>query len=218
MRQNISNLSKSLLFIVGCEAPRPQETVDEEPALLPALVPPNTQVYKSFDLAGSHSVCVSAVGDFRNSNYQLCRRLRELIGDDHEHIVYERWASGIVMSWGARLCTDPELPKNGEYDDCDAAFFCRVLGNLNPCPQSLLQEHINHIRFRMKCEGMKVSLDGRQPDTTAGCYTEKELIAHREAEHVKQETELMKRFPDSKVFDVDGKVVYAKPVPYICSE
>ena len=208
----ISTLCKFLVFARAYEAPRPRQR--PEPSPLPELQLPNTQVYTVVNPEGSQTTCSRAVHDFRERNTELCQRLRELIGD--ANVTYKRWSSNATKPWGARLCTDPELPP-GDYDTCDATFFCRVTSNLTPCPQSFLQEHINHIRFRMKCaeEDLKVYLTGNQPDTVAGCYTPSQIEAFREAEKIKQEKELMNRFPDSKVFVAEGTIVYAKPAPYI---
>ena len=220
MLPSFSALLKLLLLAKVYEAPRSRrlapDDLEEAPQPLPALEPPNTGVYSTSDQAGSQGVCARAVHDFRQRNYQLCRRLRELINDQDR--TYERWSSNVVVSWGARLCSDPELPRDtGEYDSCDAALFCRVTTNLDPCPQSLLQEHINHVRFRMRCDSLKVFLTGSQPDTVAGCFTRAEIETFQEAERVKDQQDLLSKYPDSKVFESGGKFVYAKPAPYIQS-
>lgn len=156
MRPLFSTLYKILIFasLSAYEAPRSRqrpERPESEPAPLPDLVPVNTQVYLADYHDASNAACTRTMIDFTGNNLELCIRLRELIGDNR--VIYERfaYAPNVIVSWGARLCSDPELPNDQEYDECDAAFFCRVLTNFHPCPMSLLQEHLGQTRFRLKC-------------------------------------------------------------------
>lgn len=216
--RTITTLYKFLIFLQGHEAPRTLELRPvPEPSPLPALIPPSMAVYVADWHNGSFDACSRVMLDFVYNNLGLCHRLKELIGD--RFIVYENYAASAVVPWGARLCNDPELPnENGEYNSCDAAFFCRILTNFHPCPQSILQEHLGQTRFKMKCAGpgVKAYLKGTQPDTTAGCYTETEWRRHQENELIEHEKNLLKKFPDSKVFKTEGgAIAYAKPAAYV---
>lgn len=130
--------------------------------------------------------------------------------------MYQDVLTYATISWGARLCNDPELPP-GEYDldTCDAAFFCLITSNYYECPQSFLQEHINYVRFRMKCIGpnQKIYLQGEQPDTIAVCMTQKEYEDQEKEKQVKLENERLAKTV-SMVYTAEGTQYLAKPAPF----
>ena len=182
-----------------CWAPWSSTSGSRPSHVMPDLAPLYTGVY--ITRTTSKQVCETVLVTFAQENAQMCRILRNAIGDSW---TYRDALATATISWGARLCSDPELPP-GEYDTCDAAIFCLITSNLYECPQSFLQEHINSVRIRMKCigPGQQVYLEKEQPDTVAVCRTS--------AEHAKQLKE--KEIALEKV-----RVRNAVPVVYISED
>ena len=145
-----------MIFSRAIEAPsssEPDPALHRPPPPLPELVPPSTLVQLGYYHRASHDICRRVILEFTENNRNLCQRLRTLIGDSY--VVYQAYTYEAIVPWGARLCTDSELPNDEEFNPeiCDAAFFCRVMSNYHPCSQSLLQEYLGQARFRLKCTG-----------------------------------------------------------------
>ena len=138
--------------------------VPPDPVLLPTIRAPPTHFRDRRTGTGSDQACKSALLDFYRSNIHYCQRSNPLNDPAPEHGAYLNEA---IKSWGARLCSDPELWP--EYSDCQVAFFCRVVAPVGVCMQEFLQAHLNHDRFKMDCSSQRPYLIGDQPDTIAGC-------------------------------------------------
>ena len=83
---------------------------------------------------------------------------------------YDIDVKNTVISYGARLCTDPEAQVD-DQEDCHGTTFCRVISNYSECPMSVLQQYLDYVRFRFHCIeiGQRAFLYGEQPDTIARC-------------------------------------------------
>lgn len=195
-------LLKMMFLTMRCQAPNPRRRQVSLPELHEFL-PPHTFGYCT--PLDSQAICEIVVHNFALKNFAICRELRHSIGEINE---YQVDVKNTVFSYGARLCTDPEAGVDDE--NCHGTTFCKVISNYSECPMSILQQYLDHVRFRFYCNdpGQRAFLYGEQPDTIARCQRPSEKDRADKMRALAEETRNM------EVYVADQGLYMLKKAPW----